>query len=83
MDLVGIMHVVDMPSSGKCDFNYLCSWSDIVHFDPLGTSSVWYSSVHIDFLSYHNVHPMSMIGPWMSMVWFRLVVPRALVPVVM
>ena len=22
MDLVGIFHVVDMPSSGKCDFNY-------------------------------------------------------------
>ena len=40
MDLVGIMHMVDTPSSGKRDFNYLCSWSDIVHSDPLGTSSV-------------------------------------------
>ena len=40
MDLVRIMHVVDMPSSGKRDFNYLCSWFDIVHSDPLGISSV-------------------------------------------
>ena len=40
MDLVGIMPVVDMPSSGKRDLNYLCSWFDIVHSDPLGISSV-------------------------------------------
>ena len=40
MDLVGIMHVVDTPSSGKHDFNYLCCWVDIVHSDPLGISSV-------------------------------------------
>ena len=65
MDLVGIMHVVDMPLAGKRDFNYLCSWFDIVHSDPLGISSVWYSSVHINFLPLHNsnVHPMSLIGP--------------------
>ena len=44
MDLVGIMHVVDMPSAGKHDFNYLCSWFDIVYSDPLGISFVWYSS---------------------------------------
>ena len=31
MDLVGIMQVVDMPLAGKHDFNYLCSWFDIVH----------------------------------------------------
>ena len=42
MDLVRIMHMVDTPSAGKCDFNYLCSWFDIVHSDPLGISSVWY-----------------------------------------
>ena len=40
MDLVQIMHVVDMPSAGKCDFNYLCSWFDIVHSDPLEISFV-------------------------------------------
>ena len=40
MDLVRIMHVVDMPSAGKCDFNYLCSWFDIVYSDPLGISIV-------------------------------------------
>ena len=33
MDLVGIVHVVDMPLAGKCDFNHLCSWFDIVHSD--------------------------------------------------
>ena len=31
MDLVRIMHVVDMPLAGKRDFNYSCSWFDIVH----------------------------------------------------
>ena len=65
MDLVGIMHVVDMPLAGKRDFNYLCSWFDIVHSD-------------LDFLPLHNVHPMSLIGPCLFMVWFRLVVSRAL-----
>ena len=36
MDLIGIMHLVDTPSSGKRDFNYLCSWFDIVHSVPSG-----------------------------------------------
>ena len=40
MDLVGIMHLVDTPLSGKHNFNYLCSWFDIVHFDPVGISFV-------------------------------------------
>ena len=31
MDLVGIMLVVDTPLAGKRDFNYFCSWFDIVH----------------------------------------------------
>ena len=44
MDLVGIMHVVDTPSSGKRDFNFLCRLFDIVHSVPLGISFVWYSS---------------------------------------
>ena len=82
MDLVGIMHMMDMLSAGKCDFNYLSSWFDIVHSDPLGISFVWYSSIHIDFLPFHNVHPMSLIGPCLFMVWFQLVVPRVLAPVV-
>ena len=38
MDLVGILLVVGTPSSGKRDFNYLCSWFDILHFVPLGIS---------------------------------------------
>ena len=44
MDLVRIMHVVDTPIAGKRDFNYLCSWFDIVHSVPLGITFVWYSS---------------------------------------
>ena len=80
MDLVGIMHVVDTPSAGKRDFNYLCSWFDIVYSDPVGISFVCYSSIHIDFLPFHNVHPMSLIGPCLFMVWFQLAVPRALAP---
>ena len=51
MVLVRIMHMVDTPLAGKCDFNYLCSWFDIVHSD-------------LDFLPLHNVHPMSLIGPY-------------------
>ena len=58
------MPMVDMLSSGKCDFNYSCSWFNLVHTDPLGISSMSYSSVHIDFLPSHNVHPMSLIGPY-------------------
>ena len=44
--------------------------------------SVLCGIVHIDFLPFHNVHPMSLIGPCLFMVWFWLVVSRdsALVP---
>ena len=73
MDLIGIMRMVDTPSSGKHDFNYLCSWFDIVHSVPLGFLC---GIVHIDFLPFHNVHPMSLIGPYLFMVWFWLVVSR-------
>ena len=45
MDLVGIFHMVDMPSSGKCDFNYIyvvgLIVSILIHF---WISSVWISS---------------------------------------
>ena len=61
MDLVGIMHVVDTPIAGKRDFNYLCSWFDIVHSVPL--ESLLCGTVHIDFLPFHNVHPMSLVCP--------------------
>ena len=50
MDLVGIMHVVDTPSSGKRDFNYFCSWFDIVHSVPLGISFCVVQFILIFFL---------------------------------
>ena len=71
MDLVRKMHVVDMPSVGKCDFNYLCSWFNIVHSVPLGFLC---GTVHIDFLPFHNVHPMSLVSSYLFMVWFQLAV---------
>ena len=52
MDLVGLLHMVDMPSSGKCDLNYIYAvgliMSILIHFE-----SVLYEPVHIDsaFLS--------------------------------
>ena len=77
MDLVGIMHVVDTLSAGKCDFNYLCSWFLIL----IPNGPVLCDTVHIDFLPSHNVHPMSLVSSCLFMVWFRLAVPRALAPV--
>ena len=32
--------MVATPSAGKHEFNYLSSWFDIVHSDPLGISFV-------------------------------------------
>ena len=61
MDLVGIMHVVDTPSAGKHEFNYLCSWFDIVHTVLLG---VLCGTVHIDFHPFHNAHPMSLVSSY-------------------
>ena len=59
MDLVGIFHMVDMPSSGKYDFNYIyvvgLILSILIHFE-----SVLFASVHIGFLSFSGVHPMFM-----------------------
>ena len=58
MDLVRIFHVVDMPSSGKCDFNHIyvvgLIQSILIHFD-----TVLFDSVHLDSLSLwcsSNVH---------------------------
>ena len=68
MDLVRIMHVVDMPSAGKHDFNYLCSWFDIVHTVPLGFLC---GTVHIDFHPFHNAYPMSLVSSYLFMVWFQ------------
>ena len=74
MDLVGIFHMVDMPSSGKCDFNHIyvvgLILSILIHFD-----TVLFDSVHIDFLSLwcsSNVHVL---------VW--LLLPRVLACVVL
>ena len=58
MDLVRIFHVVDTPSSGKCDVNHIhivgLILSYLIHFD-----TVLFDSVHIDYLSLF-VHPMFM-----------------------
>ena len=35
MDLVRLMHVMDMPSSGKHDFNYLCSLLILTHLESV------------------------------------------------
>ena len=58
MDLVGIFHVVDMLSSGKCDFSHIYVVGLIqfilIHFD-----TVLFDSVHLDSLSLwcsFNVH---------------------------
>ena len=35
MDLIGIFHMVDTPSSVKCEFNHIYTVGfGIVHFDP-------------------------------------------------
>ena len=74
MDLVTIFHVVDMPSSGKCDFNHIyvvgLILSILIHFD-----TVLFESVHLDSLSLwcsSNVHIFGMV-----------IVPRMLVCVVL
>ena len=50
MDLVGICHMVDTPSSGKCEFNYIYVVGLIlyilIHFE-----SGLFDSVYIGFLS--------------------------------
>ena len=50
MDLVRIIHIVDMPSSGKCEYNHIyivgLILSILIHFE-----SVLFDSVHIDFLT--------------------------------
>ena len=69
MDLVGIMHVVDMPSAGKHDFLFCIL---------IPNGSVLCGTVHIDFLPFHNVHPMSLVSSYQFMVRFQLVVSRAL-----
>ena len=58
MDLVGIFHMVDKPSSGKCGFNHIyvvgLIQSILIHFD-----TVLFDSVHIDSFSLwcsSNVH---------------------------
>ena len=67
MDLVGIFHVVDMLSSGKCDFNYIyvvgLIMSILIHFE-----SVLFDSVYIGFLFlFWGVHSMFMF--WYGYCW--------------
>ena len=76
MDLVRIFHMVDTPSSGKHDFNYIyvvgLILSILIHFE-----SVLFDSVHIGFLSLRcssNIHVL---------VWFWLIVPRMLACVIL
>ena len=48
MDLIGIFHVVDMLSSGKCEFNYIYVVGLIrVHFDTVHFPSLPLSLVFI------------------------------------
>ena len=54
MDLVGIFHVVDMPSSGKCDFNHIYVVG-LIQFD-----TVYFDTVLFDSLSLSGAHPMFM-----------------------
>ena len=63
MDLVRIFHVVDMPSSGKHDFNHIyvggLIQSILIHFD-----TVLFDSVHLDSLSLwcsSNVHVLKWL----------------------
>ena len=76
MNLVRICHVVDMPSSGKCDFNYIyvvgLILSILIHFE-----SVLFDSVHIGFLSLRCSSSVHVL------VWFWLIVPRMLACVIL
>ena len=63
MYLVRIFHVVDMPSSGKCDFNHInvvgLIQSILIHF-----YTVLFDSVHIDSISLwcsSNVHGLEWL----------------------
>ena len=66
MDLVRIFHMVDMPSSGKHDFNHIyvvgLILSILIQFE-----SVLFDSVHIGFLFISGVHPMFMF--WYGYCW--------------
>ena len=56
MDLIGIFHMVDMPSSGKCDFNHIYVVGLVQsHFD-----TVLFDSVHFGSLSLPGVHLVFM-----------------------
>ena len=50
MDLVRIFHVVDMPSSGKCDFNHIYV-AGLITSIMTHSDTVLFESVHLDFLS--------------------------------
>ena len=50
MDLVRIFHIVDTPSSGKCDFNHIYIIG-LILFILIHFESVLFDSVHMHFLS--------------------------------
>ena len=75
MDLGGIFHMVDMPSSGKNEFNHIyvvgLIQSILIHFD-----TALFDSVHIDFHSLcSNVFQCSCFG--------MVIVPRVLACIVL
>ena len=68
MVLVGILHVVDTLSSGKCDFNYIYAVgvivSILIHFE-----SVLCESVHIVCAFLSGIHTMFMY--WYGCCWLH------------
>ena len=77
MDLVRIFHVVDMPSSGKHDFNHIYVVGLILsYFDPFLNQFCLNQFILILFLLWcsSNVH---------ILVWHWLIVPRMLACVIL
>ena len=66
MDLVGILHMVDMPSSGKCDFNYIYAVGVIVSI-LIHMELVLCESVHTVCAFLSGVHTMFMY--WYGCCW--------------
>ena len=69
MDLVGILHVVDMLSSGKHDFNYIYAVGLIMSVSDPYFESVLCESVHIVCAFLSGVHTMFMY--WYGCCWLH------------
>ena len=74
MDLVGIMHHGNQWVSMILTIYAV----GLVLFILFHWESVLCGTVHIDFLPFHNFHPMSLVSSYMFMVRFWLVVSRVL-----